>query len=687
MHGVTSAMKEYATDKLRNVALLGHSTTGKTTFAEAMLFASGAISRMGKVEDGNTVSDFDEEEKRRKQSIYLSVVPVEWKDHKINLIDTPGYMDFHGEVRSAVRVADLGLIFVDAVSGVEVGTELAMQAVDDAKIPRAVLVSRLDREHANFQSVMEQLHEVFHQDIVPLMLPVGVQSNFTGVIDLVSRRYLKGPNGEVAEVPPEMRDLVEQARARLMEAAAEGEDDILEKWFETNDLSDEEFIRGLRSAIRKRTFVPVFCASPALGVGIHAMLFSLVNYAPMPFDMGADPDDGLHGTVLFVFKTTADPFVGKISYFRVVEGPIKSGDLRLINARTGEEERIGSLFVQRGKEQVPATILHVGDIGTLTKLGNVQTGDTLCDKAHGVTLPGIAFPNPLFAVAVHPKSKSDASKLSTSLARLCEEDPSLRTVYDASTKETLLLGMGQAHIDVAVHHLHNKFGVDVETTIPKVSYRETITRHGQSRYRHKKQTGGAGQFAEIEMMVEPTEPGAGYAFEWKVFGGAISSSFQPSIEKGIKQVMETGVLAGYPIVDVKCTVLDGKEHPVDSKPIAFEICARRVFRDAFMNASPVLLEPIYHFRIVVPEAAQGDVITILRTKRAQIVSMDQHGSRAIIEAEAPLAEMQRFSNDLRSVTQGRGFYTMEFDHYAPVPHHIAQAIIAQHTAAAQSEEE
>ncbi len=680
-------MKEYPTDRLRNVALLGHSTTGKTTFAEAMLFASGATSRMGKVEDGNTVSDYDEEEKRRKQSVSLSVVPVEWKDYKINLLDTPGYIDFYGEVKSAARVADLGLIFVDAVSGVEVGTELAMQAVDEAKIPRAVLISRLDRENANFQSVMEQLHEAFHQDIVPLMLPVGAQSDFKGVIDLVSRRYLKGPTGEVAEVPAEMRDLVEQARARLMEAAAEGEDDLMEKWFDTGDMTDEEFIRGLRSAIRKRTFVPVFCASPALGIGVHAMLFSLVNYAPMPFDMGADPDDGQHGTVLFVFKTTADPFVGKISYFRVVEGPVRGGDLRLVNARTNEEERISGLFVQRGKEQMPVPIMHVGDIGTITKLSSAQTSDTLCDKAHCVTLPGIAFPNPLFAVAVQPKSKNDAAKISGALARLCEEDPSLRTVHDASTKETLLLGMGQAHIDVAVHRLHNKFGVDVETTLPKVSYRETITRHGQSRYRHKKQTGGAGQFAEIEMMVEPTAPGAGYEFEWKVFGGAISSSFQASIEKGIKQVMETGVLAGYPIVDVKCIVLDGKEHPVDSKPIAFEICARRVFRDAFMNASPVLLEPIYHFRVVVPEAAQGDVINSLRTKRAQIVSMDQHGNKAIIEAQAPLAEMQRFGNDLRGLTQGRGFYTMEFDHYAPVPPNIAQTIIAQHKASAQVEED
>jgi elongation factor G len=680
-------MKEYATEKLRNVALLGHGSSGKTTFAEALLFAAGNSSRMGKVEDGSTVSDYDDEEKRRKQSITLSVVPVEWKDYKINLLDTPGYADFYGEVKSAVRVADLGLIFVDAVSGVEVGTELAMQAVDEAKIPRAVLVSRMDRENANFGAVMEQLHEAFHQDIVPLMLPVGAQSTFEGVIDLVSRRFLKGPKGDVADIPATMQDEVEAARSRLMEAAAEGEDDLIEKYFDAGDLTDEEFIRGLRSAIRKRTFVPVFCASPALSLGVHAMLFSLVNYAPMPFDMGADPDDGQHGQIMFVFKTTADPFVGKVSYFRVVEGPIKGGDTRLVNSRTNDEERIASLFVQRGKEQITVPLLHVGDIGTVAKLNSALTNDALTDRGHAAQLPPIEFPNSLFSVAIHPKTKNDAGKISTSLVRLCEEDPSLRHLNDGSTKETLLLGMGQAHIDVAVHHLHNKFGVGVDTTVPKVSYRETILKRGQSRYRHKKQTGGAGQFAEIEMAVEPSEPGAGYVFEWKVFGGSISGSYQTSIEKGIKQVMETGVVAGFPVGDVKCIVLDGKEHAVDSKPIAFEIAARNVFREAFEQANPQLLEPIYRFTIIVPEASAGDVMGNLKTKRAQIIGMDQRANKTVITADAPLAEMQRYSTDLRSITQGRGIFDMAFDHYAPVPPNLAQTIIAKHKAEAKPDDE
>ena len=671
-------MKEYPTDRLRNVALLGHNSSGKTTFAEALLFASGATTRMGKVEDGTTLSDFDDEEKRRKQSLTLSVIPVEWKDYKINLIDTPGYADFAGEVRSAVRIADLGLIFVDAAAGVEVGTELAMQAVEEAKIPRAVLISRMDRENANFANVMSQLHDAFHQDIVPLMLPVYERNSFAGVIDLVSRKYLKGPKGDVAEIPAEMGTEVDKAREKLMEAAAEGEDELIEKWFTEGALTDEEFIRGLRSAIRKKTFVPVFCAAPSLSIGAHAMLFALVNYAPMPFDLGADPDDGEHGNIIFVFKTTADPYVGKLSYFRVVEGPIKAGELRLTNTRASSDERLAQMFVQRGKEQISVPALHVGDIGTATKLTSVLTGDTLCDKAHCVSLRAISFPNSLYSVAVHPKTKNDAAKLSASLVRLCEEDPSLRWVNEPSTNELLLLGLGQAHIDVAIHHLHSKFGLDVETTLPRIGYRETITKTGQARHRHKKQTGGAGQFAEVEMKLEPNTMGTGYELAWKVFGGSISRSYEASIDKGVRQVLDHGVIAGYPISDVKCTVMDGKEHAVDSKPIAFEICARSVFREAFEQATPILLEPIYVFTITVPEHCAGDVMGQLKTKRAHILGMDNVANKTVLTVHAPLAEMQRYATDLRSITGGRGFYDMQLDHYAAVPPALMQPIIAKH---------
>jgi elongation factor G len=379
--------------------------------------------------------------------------------------------------------------------------------------------------------------------------------------------------------------------------------------------------------------------------------------------------------------------VGKVSYFRVIEGPIQAGDNRLVVTRTGVEERMTTLMVPRGKEQSVVPMLHVGDIGVVTKLTSALTGDTLHDKQHDMSLPLINFPNPLFAVAVHPKSKNDTAKLSPSLTRLCEEDPSLRWLNDPVTHETVLLGMGQSHIEVAVHHLHNKFGVDVEMSTPKVPYRETITKSGQSRYRHKKQTGGAGQFAEIEMSIEPSAPGEGYVFSWKVFGGTISSSYQTSIEKGIKQVMENGVIAGYQVYDVKCVVLDGKEHAVDSKPIAFEIAARNVFREAFNKASPVLLEPLYRFTVTVPENAAGDVMGNLKTKRAQVVGMDQEGNKTIIIADAPLAEMQRYSTDLRSITQGRGRYTMEFLNYTPMPSHLAAVIIAKHKEEAKHEEE
>jgi elongation factor G len=674
-----STAKEYATDRLRNVALLGHTSAGKTTFAEALLFAAGNTTRLGSVDDCTTVSDFDAEEKRRKQSVYLSLAPVEWKGYKFNLLDAPGYADFYGEVVRAVRAADMGLIFVDAASGVEVGTELAMQALENAHIPGAVMISRMDRDNADFARVLGELHEAFHQDIVPLMIPVGAHHDFSGVIDLVSRRYLKGPQGEVAAIPADMADAVHAARQKLMEAAAEGEDALLEKWFSAGTLTDDEFIRGLRSAIRRRTFVPVFCSAPTQMIGVHAMLFALANYAPMPFDLGADPDDGAHGQILHVFKTSADPFVGKISFVRVIEGPLRNGELRLLDTRTEAEERIPSLFLQRGEEQIPAPVLHVGDLGAITKVAGAQTGDTLCDRAHARALPPIDFPHPLYAVAVQPKSRNDAARLSVALVRLVEEDPSLRVTHEPGTHETVLWGMGQAHIDVAVHHLHTKFAVDVETSVPRIPYRETVTKRGQARHRHKKQTGGAGQFAEVELAIEPTAPGVGYEFQWKVFGGVISNSYAASIEKGIKQKMESGVLAGYPVTDVRCTVTDGREHAVDSKPIAFEIAARAVFREAFAAAGPVLLEPIYAFTITVPEQFAGDVMGGLKGRRAQILGMEQRANKTVITAQAPLAEMQRYSTDLRSLTQGRGFYETEFDHYAPAPAQVAQAVIAAHT--------
>lgn len=680
-------MNEYATEKLRNVALIGHSSTGKTTFAEAMLFASGAISRMGKVEDGTTVSDFDEEEKKRKQSLNLSLVPVEWKGYKINLIDTPGYSDYVGEMKCAARVADLGLIFVDAVSGIEVGTENAMNALDEAHMPRAVMISRMDRDNANYDKILSDLHEAFHSDIVPLVIPVGSQHGFSGVVDLLTRKYLKGQKGEEAPLPAELKDEVEARRAKLMEAAAEGEDDLIEKYFAEGDLSDEDFIRGLRSAIRKRTFVPVMCCAPGSGIGVQATMFCFANYFPMPFDLGADPDDGQHGQIAFIFKTTADPFVGKVQYFRVIEGPLKGGETRLTVTRTSSEERLATIFVQRGKDQFPVPVLHVGDIGAVTKLAAAQTNDTLCDKAHCVTMNGIKFPNPLFAVAIHPKNKNDAAKISPSLTRLCEEDPSLRWNQDTVTHETVLYGMGQSHIDVALAKLHGKFGVDVDTTVPRIPYRETITRPGTARYRHKKQTGGAGQFAEIEMRVEPAPAGTGYELKWDVFGGAISRSYEPSIDKGVRSVMESGVIAGYPVFDVSCHVLDGKEHAVDSKPIAFEIASRQVFKEAFGQGSPMMLEPIYQFTIVVPDDHAGDVMGILKTKRGQIMSMDQKGNKTIIVAHAPLAEMQRYSTDLRSITQGRGYFEMQFDHYATVPNNIAQPLIAKFKAEHGGKEE
>ena len=678
-------MKEYTTEQLRNIVLLGHGSSGKTSLAEAMLFSSGAINRMGRVEDGTTVSDFDEEEIRRRISLSLALVPVEWSDHKLNLLDTPGYTDFIGEVISAVRVADLALVLVDAVGGVEVGTELVWSYADQQGLPRMVLINKMNRENANFERTLQALRDTFGGNFVPLTLPIGAEGEFAGVVDLVRMQARMGPKGEVAEIPADLLAQAEEARVQLVEAAAEGDDELIMKYLEGEELTDEEIARGLRVAILKGDVIPVLAAAATENIGTRVLLDALVAYAPSPADRGPVTAEGPAGEeeiepnelaplAALVFKTAADPYVGKLTYFRVYGGVMES-DTRVWNSRAEAEERLGTLYVMRGKEQIHVQRLRPGDIGAVAKLAVTLTGDTLCDRGHPVRLPGLTFPHPLFAVAVRPKSKADQAKMGPTLTRICEEDPTLRWHQEPSTRETILEGMGEAHVEIAVKRMENRFGVGVETSIPKVPYRETITKVNADQYRHKKQTGGAGQFAEVHLRLEPLPRGQGFEYEWEVFGGAISSSFRPSIEKGIRQVLEQGVIAGYPVVDVKAVVYDGKEHPVDSKDIAFQIAGREAFKKVMLGAGPVLLEPIYKVTITVPEEYTGDVMGDLNTKRARVLGMDQQGGKSIITALAPLAEMQRYVTDLRSMTQGRGLFSMEFDHYEEVPAHLAQQII------------
>jgi len=681
-------MKDYATGQLRNVVLLGHGSAGKTSLAEAMLVVSGAINRMGAVEDGTTVADFDEEEIRRHISLSLALVPVEWKDCKVNVLDTPGYTDFVGEVKSATRVADLALILVDAVSGVEVGTELVWDYADEQGLPRVVVINKMNRENASLDRALNALRETFDVSFVPVQLPIGTEAKFAGVIDLIKMKALMGPEGKATEIPADMLGQAEEARVPVIEAAAEADDELIMKYLEGEDLSGEEIQQGLRAAILNRTAVPVVVTAATAGLGAQALLDALVAYAPSPADRDPvtaqgpageeqiEPDE-LAPLAALVFKTTADPYVGKLTYFRVYGGLAES-DSRVHNSRAEEEERLGQIYAMRGKEQIPVPHLRTGDIGAVAKMAHTLTGDTLCDKGHPVSLPGPVFPSPLYSVAVSPTSKADQAKLGPTLTRISEEDPTLRWHQEPSTRQTILEGMGQAHLDIAVRRMENRFDVGVETTIPKVPYRETITRVYGDQYRHKKQTGGAGQFAEVHMRLEPLPRGAGFEYEWKVFGGAISRSFESSILKGVRQVMERGAIAGYPVVDVKAVVYDGKEHPVDSKDIAFQIAGREVFKKVMMEAGPVLLEPIHSVTITVPEEYTGDIMGDLNTKRARVQGMDQRGGKSVITALVPLAEMQQYATDLRSLTQGRGIFSMELDHYEDVPAHLTQAIVEAH---------
>ncbi|RME37744.1 MAG: elongation factor G, partial [Thermoflexia bacterium] len=657
-------MKEYATHQLRNLVLLGHGSSGKTSLAEAMLFTSGAINRMGRVEDGTTVSDFDEEEIRRRISLSLTLIPVEWGGCKLNVLDTPGYLDFIGEVISGIRVADLALVLIDAVGGVEVGTELVWTYAEQQQLPRMVVIHKMNRENADFSRALQSLRNAFSgKNFIPLQLPIGSQADFVGVVDLVKMKAYLGPEGKVDEIPADLKDEAEAARVAVIEAAAEGDDELIVKYLEGEELTEEEIQRGLRAAILKNSVIPVLAAAATANIGTRALLDTLVAFAPSPADRGPTkaatpsgeeveltPSD-TEPVAALVFKTTADPYVGKLTYFRIYSGALEP-DTRLWNTRANMEERLSTLYVMRGKEQIPVPRLHAGDIGAVAKLTETITGDTLCDRSRPVSIPGPVFPHPLFAVAVRPKSKADQAKMAPTLTRICEEDPTLHWRQEPGTRETILEGMGEAHVEIAVKRMENRFGVAVETSIPKVPYRETITRVHSDYYRHKKQTGGAGQFAEVHMRLEPLPRGAGFEYGWEVFGGAISSSFQPSIEKGIRQVLEGGVLAGYPVVDVKAVVYDGKEHPVDSKDIAFQIAGREAFKKVMLGAGPVLLEPIYKFTITVPEEFTGDVMGHLNTKRARVLGMEQSGGKSTIIALAPLAEMQRYATELRSMTQG-----------------------------------
>jgi elongation factor G len=678
-------MKEYSSEAIRNIALASHSNSGKTMLVEAVVHFCGLTTRLGRIEDGTTASDFDEEEIRRTISLYTSVIPVEYRDIKINFLDTPGYTDFVGEVISAMRVADGVIHLVDSVAGVEVGFEIAWQYADQLQLPRFVVVNKMDRENASFQKALGSVTDFTEVRLLPVQIPWGEKSAFQGVIDVLSMKAFKGDGKTVVEIPAEYRQAAEDAHQAVVEAAAESEDALMEKYFENGSLEPDEILKGLRAAILARTFVPVFVAAGASEIGIAPLLNAIVDLMPSPTQAKPAMAEGKTGSedlppsdagplAAYVWKTTADPFVGRQTFFRIYSGTIAS-DARVWNANKNIEERMGSLSIPRGKETIQVKLVHTGDIAVVAKLSETQTSNTLCEKGHPVTLPVPVYPHSLYQVAIAPKTQADSTKISPTLTRLCEEDMTLSWRMESATNQTILQGMGDQHIDVAIRRAEAKFQVSLLILEPKVPYQETITRKAQAMHRHKKQTGGAGQFGEVHLRVEPYGEGD-LDFVNDIFGGSISNSYMPAIEKGIRNVMKEGILAGYPVYGIRVSVFDGKEHPVDSKPIAFETAGREAFKLAFKDAGPVLFEPIMDVKVIVPEANMGDVLGDLNTRRAKVQGMETEKGRSTVSAQVPLAEMQRYTTQLRSITGGRGIFTMDFDRFEMVPSHITNEIIA-----------
>ena len=692
-------MKEYTTEFIRNVALVSHGGAGKTMLAESFLYATGGITRLGKVEDGTTVSDYDDEEHRRKISLYSSVLPVEHRNHKINIIDAPGYTDFVGEMVSALSVADGAVILVDAVAGIEVGTEMAWRYADEFNLPRLIVINKMDRDNADYEKTFAAIEEFVQSHgkrVVKVHFPIGEKQDFKGVVDIIGMKAYLGDGKETAEIPDDLKEAAKEAHFEMVEDAAEGEDELMEKYLENGSLTDEEMVRGLEDVVYAGEFVPVFCAAGGREIGSIALLNDIIDLLPSPVDgmkrvaQGKDGEEELKPSdsaplAAYVWKTTADPFVGKMTYFRVFSGSVQA-DSHVWNQTKETDERMSGLHFQRGKETIPTPVVHAGDIGVVSKLNATVTGDTFCDKGHPLTIVPPKFPAALYRVAITPKTQADAAKISVTLTRLCEEDMTLSWYNDSITHETVLQGMGDQHIDVAIHRAQTKFQVGLDTHEPRIPYREGITKKASAQYRHKKQSGGAGQFGEVHLRIEPY-PEGDFDFGDELVGMNLSKSYLPPIEKGIKATMERGAFAGYPMSNVKVIVYDGKEHEVDSKPVAFEIAGREAFKLAVQDAGPVLFEPIMNVRVIVPDANMGDVMSDLNTRRGRVQGTESERGNTVVIAHVPMAEMTRYTTQVRSITGGRGYFTMEFDHYDVVPTHVASQIIEAHKKEVEGKEE
>ncbi len=677
-------MKVYTAEHIRNVALISHVGSGKTSLIDAALYDSGAVTRQGKVDEGSSIGDHDPDELKRGMTLHTKALPVEWKNTKINFIDTPGYADFVGEVKAALRVADAALVVVTAEKGVEVGTELTWKYADERKLPRMVLVNKLDRENTSFDQALESLRKQFGLKVVPLQLPIGEQSGFKGVIDLVSQKgYTFEGGNKVQEVaiPGELQDKISSYREQLIESAVESDDDIMEKFLEGEELSDEEILSVVKKGTRSGQLIPVLCGSASKNIGVQTLLDAIVDYMPSAKDSVPEDAQAFSNNLsMFVFKTAAAQ-VGTISTFRIYSGTLKP-DSHVYNVQTKADERIGQLMIQRGKMQENATEIAAGDFGAVAKLANTHTGDTLTSSKDTTNaLEPINFPEPCFTVAVFPKSKADLDKMSNALSRMAEEDRTLHVSRDPETAEVLLSGMGESHIQIVVEGIKRKYGVDLEVRDPRISYRETIRKKARANGRHKRQSGGHGQFGDVWLEIEPLPMGGEetFVFDNKIVGGVVPGQFIPGVEKGVRESLKRGFISGNPLLYIKVALVDGKYHPVDSSAQSFEIAASLGMQEAVPQASPTILEPIMTVTITVPESNMGDVMSDINTKRGRVLGMAPIGDgMQQITANVPQAEMLHYASDLRSITQGRGSFTMEFYQYEEVPPNVQQEIIEQY---------
>lgn len=670
-------MKNYQTGQLRNLGVVAHGGAGKTSLVEAMLFNTGILSRLGRVEDGTTTSDYHPEEIAKQITIHTSLVPCEWNGFKLNLLDTPGFSDFIGEVKGALRVSDSAMFVVSAVDGVEVQHEVIWDIADEYNLPRIVFINKMDRENANFEKVMDDLKSKFKVNFVPVQIPIGSFNTFTGVVDIINGTAYDGAGrGKETSIPAELADDVAQYREQLIEAAAEGDDDLTMKYLEGEELTPEEIKDGLKKSIAQRKVVPVLAGSATKNIGAAQLMDVVAGYMPAP-----EVSEGKMSAL--VFKTIADPYVGKMNFLRVYSGNFKS-DSTVLNSTKEKNERIGNVLFVRGKSTVQTDSVPTGDLAVVVKLQDTGTGDTLCDKDQPVVLEGVEFPTPTLTVAIAPKSKNDEDKLGDAISKLLEEDPSMKVEKNAETKQTLLTGMGELHINTMIEKLKRKFGVDVITADPKVPYRETIRTKVEVEGKHKKQSGGRGQYGHVWIRFEPC-PEEDFVFEEDIFGGSVPRQYFPAVEKGLREALLEGVLAGYPTTGIKATLYDGSYHNVDSSELAFKIAASLAFKKGAMLAKPIILEPIMNVESVVPENFMGDIIGDFNTKRGRVLGTEQVGKLTKIRATVPLSEMYRYAIDLKSMTQGRGSFSMEFSSYEEVPARQAEDIIKKAKAEAEAE--